>query len=308
MSLTFLRRKSLGAGSIKGMVGFIENIKPSDVSPILFSGDKVNVIRNDKLCTLSAKNFINNTDYLIRWGCTSYSGIPIEQQINTSDAIKEVNDKRGFRYKIKDTGLAPDTMFSLLDETNWDNPKVLRPINHSQGKNLWVVNNYTELEHMIKNKPILNNGWYAGELINKVAEYRVYVVSGRVATIARKIPDDYNDIAWNVAQGGVFEVVNWGDWDLNVCRNAVKSMELTSLDFGGVDVMVDDNGKAYLIEINSAPSLPLMNSGENTYRQRCMSKCFNYILNNGKEVMKIPKYDDSWKCFIHPAIFENAIF
>ena len=74
---------------------------------------------------------------------------------------------------------------------------------------------------------------------------------------------------------------------------------MSGLDFGGVDVMVDADGKAYVLEINSAPSLT------SPYRQECMAKCFDYIVENGKGMIGV-KDDEDWKDFVHPAVCDKA--
>jgi glutathione synthase/RimK-type ligase-like ATP-grasp enzyme len=179
---------------------------------------------------------------------------------------------------------------------------VLRPRHHAQGRNLFVVNNIQEVANVVHEHPrVFNNGWYLSDLIDKVAEYRVYVVNGMVATVASKTPDDPTQVAWNTAQGGRFDVVNWGDWPSEVVRVACEAFKYTDLDFGGVDVMVDRDGKAYVIEINSAPSLPSLSDGRVSYRQKCMAKCFKYMEENGLERM-VPDYNSGWRGVIHPAV------
>jgi D-alanine-D-alanine ligase-like ATP-grasp enzyme len=81
----------------------------------------------------------------------------------------------------------------------------------------------------------------------------------------------------------------------------VEAFELSDLDFGGVDVMTDADGNAYVIEINSAPSLT------SEYRQQCMAKCFDYIAEHGKA--RIPRVEQrgDWKKFIHPSLSERAL-
>ena len=182
-------------------------------------------------------------------------------------------------------------------------PMVLRPRHHAQGRNLFVVNGMQELLNVVESKPrVFSQGWYASELIDKVAEYRVYVVSGKVVTVAEKTPHDRTQVAWNVAQGGRFDVVNWGAWPMNVCEVALKAFDLIpDLDFSGVDVMTDASGRAYVIELNSAPSLPLLSDGSVSYRQKCMAKAFNWIATNGKELDEPTDYN-SWRSVIHPCV------
>lgn len=183
---------------------------------------------------------------------------------------------------------------------------VLRPSRHAQGRNLFVVNSLDELLNAVHERPqVFSDGWYASELIDKVAEYRVYVVSGRVATVAEKTPDNPDAVAWNVAQGGRFDVVRWGAWPMEAVRVALEAFKYSGLDFGGVDVMIDRDGRAYVIEINSAPSLPLLSDGSISYRQKCMAKCFKYIHDNGKQHFDQPEGYEHWSQVIHPAIQSN---
>lgn len=180
---------------------------------------------------------------------------------------------------------------------------VLRPRRHAQGKNLFVVNSFDELLNVVHERPrVFANGWYASELIDKVAEYRVYVVSGRVATVAQKTPEDPSAVAWNVAQGGRFDVVRWGEWPMEAVRVALEAFKHSGLDFSGVDVMIDRDGRAYVIELNSAPSLPLLSSGQISYRQKCMAKCFQYIHDNGKQHFPECSSINNWRDVIHPAV------
>ena len=81
---------------------------------------------------------------------------------------------------------------------------------------------------------------------------------------------------------------------------AIEAFNLSSLDFGGVDVMVDADGEVYVLEINSAPSLT------SPYRQECFAKAFDYIILNNKE--RIPLIDGrgGYTKFIHPALEPKA--
>ena len=232
--------------------------------------------------------------------------MPIEKQLNTSESISRVNNKMGFRqilsescpWTIPTTYVAP-----RISTSNFTGSLVLRPARHAQGRNLFVVNSLDELLNAVHQRPrTFANGWYASELIDKVAEYRVYVVSGRVATVARKTPDNPDAVAWNVAQGGRFDVVRWNEWPMEAVKVSLEAFKHSELDFGGVDVMIDRDGRAYVIEINSAPSLPLLSSGEVSYRQRCMAKCFKYIHDNGKQHFDSPEGFEHWSQAIHPAI------
>lgn len=235
----------------------------------------------------------------IRWGCTGT--IPIRNVLNTAEAIHEVNNKIVFRRKLEAAELCPKTWFDYSPENRFVFPLIVRSAKHAQGRNLVVVNNQEELETACKKflrGP--TRGFYISEIIDKVAEYRVFVVQGRAVCVAKKTPSNPEDIAWNVAQGGRFDNVLWGDWPLKAVRIAIEGFLLSSLDFGGVDVMVDANGQCYILEINSAPSLT------SEYRQQCFAKAFDYIIENGKERIPLIGRRGGYRKFIHPAITNTA--
>jgi hypothetical protein len=129
---------------------------------------------------------------------------------------------------------------------------------------------------------------------------------GRVVNIARKTPADPNVVAWNVAQGGRFDNCRWDDWSDAVCRVALKAAAQTKLDYTGVDVMVDEDGRAWFIEANSAPSLPFNEDGSTTYRHQCVAKGLKYHIENGFDQFDVPSHDESgWRTYVHPAIWSR---
>ena len=243
-----LRRRNLGRTSCREISRFSE--------------EPIRVVRNDRVGAPDAGT-------LFRWGCTSDIG-EVGTVVNTAKAIHEVNNKKDFRMLLQNDGtdLVPET-FTEESITMWNPhyPVVLRPGTHSRGRNIYVVNTHIELLDTVRRRNIHN--WYASRLVYKAAEYRVAVAQGRVVWVERKTPGNPEDVAWNVARGGRFDNVNWDAWPLQAVRKSVEAFNISSLDFGGVDVMVDQEGKAYIIEINSAPSLT------SPYRQECFAKVFD---------------------------------
>lgn len=277
MTTVLLRRKKLGFTSCKGISSNSTN--------------SIQTIRNDKV-------FPPNTDLVFRWGTTT--DVPTNNVVNTAKAIHLVNNKREFRKILNENNLCPKTWFSINEFIGEENyPVILRRKTHAQGRNLHLCNNYEDL--CLAADKYGEGNYYFSEFINKVEEYRVFVVQGRVACVAKKTPANPNEIAWNVAKGGRFDNVNWGDWPLKAVKKSIEAFNLSGLDFGGVDVMIDADNNAYIIEINSAPSLT------SPYRQQCMAKTFDYIIENGKKKIPLINQLGGWKKFIHPAISDKAL-
>lgn len=252
------------------------------------------VIRNDK-------RIPPDLSLVFRWGTTS--NVDCRNVVNTAEAIHRVNDKSGFRRILMERAqdLCPKTVFNEADAGDLvaeGTPLVLRPQRHAQGKQLYVVRSLADLNNAINR---CGDGWYGSVLINKVAEYRITFVQGRVVWVARKTPGNPEDVAWNVARGGRFDNVRWDEWPLKAVRVSREAFLLSELDFGAVDVMVDGGGNVFVLEINSAPSQT------SPYRQECMAKAFDYVVRNGKQQIPIIEQRGGWKKFIHPALSEEAI-
>jgi len=281
---TIVRRRKLGMSSVKGVVAF--------------SKTGIKWVRSDRV--------IPRDDLFIRWGCTCNLPANCKDRavLNAARAIHLVADKLEFRRVLEEHELCPKTWFAYKDwlkdarDHNDHLPVILRTKTHHQGRGLWIYHDSYNLD--IKCQHLGEDNYYINEFIDKVAEYRVFVVSGRVVCVAEKTPGNKEDVAWNVAKGGRFDNVKWGAWPLKAVRKSIEAFNLSDLDFGGVDVMVDKEGECYILEINSAPSLT------SPYRQECFAKAFDWIVEHGKE--RIPLIDGrgGYLKFIHPAISDHA--
>lgn len=285
---TIVRRRRLGMSSVKGIVAY--------------SKTGIKWVRSDQ--------GIPRDSMFIRWGCTCDLPYPEDFYqkpdrrrviLNTAKAIHLVADKLEFRKILEEHELCPKTWFRFQD-IPLDKPidVVVRTRNHHQGRGLWV---YSCRDAALDDKlaELGQGNYYINEFINKVAEYRVFVVQGRVVCVAEKTPGNKDDVAWNVARGGRFDNVRWDEWPLKAVKRSLEAFNLSGLDFGGVDVMVDQEGGCYILEINSAPSLT------SPYRQECMAKAFDWIVEHGKDHIPLTEERGGYRKFIHPAVCGNAI-
>lgn len=269
-----LRRRKLGRTSCR------------EVSRLSTTG--LQVFRSDKQ--------LPEAELVFRWGCiVNLPGEPVV--VNSATAIHRVSDKLEFRRTLNEEELCPETWF---DVEQLQYPCVIRPSVHHQGRHLYVCGDREATVDAISKCMTKAGGWYGAELIDKEAEYRVFVVSGRVVCVAQKFVADSTQVAWNVFQGGRFENVRWDNWPLKAVRVALEAFALSSLDFGGVDVMMKGN-EAYVLEINSAPSLT------SPYRQKCFAQAFDYITRQGKQPIRLIEAKGGYKKFIHPAVCGDAI-
>lgn len=282
-SMTIVRRRNLGRGSVRSVQRTLSDL--------------------DVNCWRSWRDSPpSQADVYLRWGCTS--AIPNLREgatiLNKAEAIHRVNDKMRFAQILAENSLAPSVITpsdtsGLMSTVMY----VVRPPHHSRGRNLTVIPS----ENLL-GRP---GEWYARPLIRKESEFRVYVLFGRVAAVAQKIVNDPTQVAWNHAVGAEFVNVRWSDWNLRLCDTALKAAALSGLEYAAVDVMVEDGTLTpWIIEVNSAGSLPPNEDGSPSYRARCVAECLGWHLTREDYSVMLPPVEVSnWRDVIHPAIWRN---
>ena len=145
--------------------------------------------------------------------------------------------------------------------------------------------------------------YYITECIDKVAEYRVHFLQGRVLSIEEKIGEGMDKVAWNFA---LHRYVRWSQWNKDVVVAAGIAMKLAELDYGGVDVIIDAKGRPYVLEVNSAPHAPLLDDEVLSYHQKCFAKGFKWLSEHGRDYIPPGAGNVFWKNYIHPAISDEA--
>jgi hypothetical protein len=275
MKAFLLRRQDLGYDSVLGIV------RHSQQGIVGF--------RNDDLPA-----DLGMYDLCIRWGCTS--NVPQRKVLNTAEGIHRVFDKPAFRKTLFDHGLTLPVYTDVDDLVDYPYPLVVRPGRHQEGADFHIVNSDREFWRA---SVACGAGWYAAPFVQKQAEYRINCLQGRVLCVIEKSARDANDLTFG---RGLVTIHYWSDWPIEACEKALRAMELSGLDFGGVDVIVGPDGVAHVLEINSGPWL------EGKYQQQVFAKGFDYILHTeNKEPLPLAEGPNSWKRFIHPALSDKAL-
>jgi glutathione synthase/RimK-type ligase-like ATP-grasp enzyme len=280
MNIRILRRRGLGNGSTLGIKQF--------------SNNNIEIIRNDR-------EIPEDTDLLIRWGCTSQ--FPSKKTLNKADAISTINNKYLTRKLLKQADVNIPELYRNTENVKY--PCIVRPHNHSQGKNLFLCNNEEELIEAEDKMANEGKNIYVSEYIKKDREFGIFIFNNRIWSVIEKVSKVENgndEVAWNVAQGThSFENVRWNDWDMNICKEALDAVKCFNIDFCRVDIIVKDN-IPYILELNSAHSLT------SDYRKKSFAKCLDYYIENGYVKNQINLGEvKSYKSIIHPALRINNL-
>jgi len=279
MKAIIFRRRKLGKTSADGIIAA--------------ATESISQVRNWVPNDWNGATNDEDTPLVFRWGCTS--SIPINADVvNPAKVIHWCGNKKQSRLEMQAAGVPVPFTLCINDTVPHEysnNEWIARPVTHSQGRNM-IVGSFRDCSRWLEDN--FGDGYISVRVV-KVAEYRVFVCQNRVVWVASKTPANPSDVAWNVARGGKFANVRWGEWPIKVIKAAIKAAKVSGADFCGVDVMVAEDENPFVLEINSAPSQT------SPYRQSCVAKAFDYIIQNGKEHFP-PVHGRRYTDYIHPAI------
>lgn len=99
--------------------------------------------------------------------------------------------------------------------------------------------------------------WCASPYINIAREIRVVVLNGVAKLACEKInPEKINNLKmYNLTLGATAKGLDLSEIEGKVIELAEKSVKALGLNMGAADIIIDDNGNAYVLEINDGFSL-----------------------------------------------------
>ncbi len=184
-----------------------------------------------------------------------YASVPI---FNNTRGIERSVDKGMTSYLLKLNNISTPNSFISSDlhhinkkirEYLFEGKKlVLKPIFGSQGKGLQLLEqasqyiDYAEMHGVMYIQEYVD----AGERVG--VDYRVFVIGDEVIASMKRTGESW---ITNVAQGGHVESIKL---DPDVEQMAIDATRVTELEYAGVDLIRDKQGKFWVTEVNSVPA------------------------------------------------------
>lgn len=228
---------------------------------------------------------------LIRWD--SKVRLAADRTINTAEAVALSRNKRDTRLKL--TGLCPPTWTSWLHQRKeYTYPCLVRTKRHFAAQGFYVCQNLKEVEAALKKCGYQH--WYISPIIKKVQEYRVFVFQGCCLKVVRRYHDDPTQVAWNIANGGKSKRLKRESWPIPIVKAAIAAGQRINLGWYAADVIVDAEGRPYVLELNTAPGL------ERDETIVALAKTCKWAGQNEPPPQAV---GETWLDLIHPAVKER---
>jgi RimK family alpha-L-glutamate ligase len=174
--------------------------------------------------------------------------------MNSPSAIERTVDKYYTSFLLADAGIpTPRTLVTEDFETALDafremGDVVIKPLFGSEGKGMVRVTDEETAYRVLRAWELNRYVYYVQEYLPHFQEdIRVFVVGDQVLAAMRRRGNGWKT---NFSQGARIEPVALSG---AMEALAIKAARLINLDYAGVDLLPAENGKTYVVEINSIP-------------------------------------------------------
>ena len=182
-------------------------------------------------------------------------GIPV---YNDGHAIERTVDKGMTSFLLRQAGVPTPPTWVVNDsatararaerEIAAGHSLVTKPLFGSQGKGLRRYDRLNDLAGFSD-----DNGLHYMQRFVRSGEashdFRVFVIAGKTVAAMRR-----SGVTWlnNVHQGAVCEPVRLDD--MRLCRLAEEAVRVLNMDYAGVDIIQNEQGRYLVLEVNSIPA------------------------------------------------------
>lgn len=187
-----------------------------------------------------------------------------------ADGLETASNKLKTTQRLSSSGLrVPKTIYGkqvahiqfVIDKLN-GLPAVAKLLQGSQGKGVMLLETKLATNTMLESFYKLNASLKIQRFIDaKGKDIRAIVVGDTVA-VAMERTSNKGDFRANISQRGSGRKIELTEADKKICIQAAKACDL---DFAGVDLMKDEKGNSYIVEVNGNPGTKIIDLTEHNY-------------------------------------------
>jgi len=135
-------------------------------------------------------------------------------------------------------------------------PLVAKELGTQRGKGVFLIKNKEGFDNLPKkSKEGRDHEFMFQQFIKSDEEYRILVLGDKVGSYLRKYRTDPNEFRSNAALGAREEFLDVDKINSDLQEISLKAAKELGFEIAGVDVLVDENSKMWLLEVNRGPGL-----------------------------------------------------
>ena len=132
-------------------------------------------------------------------------------------------------------------------------PLVFKHLHLQRGSGVFLIKEASQIPEILEKFPA--GSFMFQKFINNVHEYRILALNGKIGAFEEKIKTDKNEFRSNVHLGAMEKFFDVDSIPADIKEISIKAAKVLGIEVAGVDVVVDENNKAWLIEVNRGPGL-----------------------------------------------------
>ncbi len=198
---------------------------------------------------------------LIRWGSSIEIPYTPKKEINSQAAVLLATDKLRSLQELQKNKVSVPPIFLFNEVEKPKNlahfvsgfPILARTRTHQRGTDILLCMQISDIHRAVR-----MGRQYGLQYIPTAREYRVHIFRNTSIKASQKIWTDtskpYKPWIRNHLNGHTFRKpeIALDDNSRDLAKAAVKAL---GLDFGAVDLIIDDTGKSFVLEVNTGPGL-----------------------------------------------------
>lgn len=132
-------------------------------------------------------------------------------------------------------------------------PLVAKQLSSQRGRGVFLIKEIDDFKILNKDFPegeFLFQKFYPNE-----SEYRLLVLSEMIGSFEKKLEISAKEFRHNVGLGSKEEFIDISKISEKMKQIAVKAAKVLDIQIAGVDILVDNKGKMWILEVNRGPGL-----------------------------------------------------
>lgn len=182
---------------------------------------------------------------------------PIKYEKNMIGSFKSyisVGNKIKTRKRLIDLGYSvPKTWYEISQA---EYPFIARPKRHSLRKEFYVIRDDAAKKDFLTNVFHTKSEWYYSKLIDVDKEFRILFLNGEDFLVYNKTLGNTVEETIKIRnEGSIIEDEQEIELSNKILSTCLKAMKEINIGYGAIDLVLDKEGKEYILEINSKPNL-----------------------------------------------------